>query len=159
MAHKYADWSGAGEVVKSMLFTTDTHQELNPAQYPGIMNYMPSASGSAARHVLIGRAPVQSKRIAGAHVVKLFSNGTLKERIEEFMAEAEFTSYERSMHRLVSDIDVNIVVTDPGEEQRPWRSVGKMVIYRDLDPPARPVAMVEFQREGESVSAFWCWPD
>ena len=153
MSNEYESWTGAGEVTNSKIFETQTHKELDLSdkKYEAIRSYLPPSPDESITHFLVGRVAATSRKSANREIVKLFTSGSWNWGLTSWLEGAEFTKVDGNLDRLESDEDIDL--PDSG-----WRAVGKVTIYRDLDPPGRPTACIVFENDaGESVSAFWCW--
>jgi hypothetical protein len=155
MSNIYDSWTGAGCVSGAKIFDTLTHKELDLASYPEIKNYLPIPSESDATdaHSFVGRVATLSKKTsAPTDIVKLFVNTSWNTDLARNLEDMEFTMIGNNLDRLRSDVDVDL---DAGQ----WKAVGRVEVYRDLNPPGRPTAKIDFVNgQGISISAFWCWP-
>ena len=153
MSNEYESWTGAGEVTSSKIFETSSHEELNltDPKYQAIKSYLPPERDAGLTHFLVARVATTSKKTASAEVVKLFTSGSWNWGLTSWLEAAEFTKVGSNLDQIESDVDIDLPASD-------WRAVGKVRIFRDLNPPGRPTARIIFENDaGESVSAFWCW--
>jgi hypothetical protein len=153
VANEYESWTGAGEVTNSKIFESTTHEELDltDIKYQAIKSYLPPTQGTSITHFLVARVATTSKKVSARQVVKLFASGSWNWGLTSWLEAAEFTKVGTNLDQLESDVDIDLPDSD-------WRAVGRVRIFRDLNPPGRPTARITFENDaGESVSAFWCW--
>ena len=161
MANEYDSWTGAGEIKDSKLFTTklspeDKPNELDQDQtdprYVEIWDYMPRRHNVSMGKYFIGRVATKS-RDTGKDIVKLFPSWAWSRSLLVQLDNAEFTKVGSNLNQLVSNVNIRL---DAGR----WEVNAPMEVFRDLNPPGIPTAKIVFvnKDDGESVSAFWCWP-